>query len=120
MTDDPQVVRGAAGRRVIAVAARGHQGLRAEIGRFGEVTADEGDCTPGVERMALDAMLAALTRSGEGLIDPLEALFVPAEPRLRDAVEQGEGRIGELALVARAQELDYRGMVTGGDRKSVV
>jgi len=24
-------------------------------------------------------MLLALTRSGEGLIDPLEALFVPAE-----------------------------------------
>jgi len=64
--------------------------------------------------MALDAMLAALTRSGEGLIDPLEALFVPAEPRLRDAVQQGEGRVGELALVARAQELDYRGMVAGG------
>src|SRR6266699_1708669 len=114
MADDAQVVRGAAGRGVIAIAARGHQGLRAEVGGFGEVTADEGDRAPRVERMTLDAMLAALPRRGEGLIDPLETLFVPTEPRLRDAVEQGEGGLGELALVARAQELDYRGMVAGG------
>src|SRR3989442_14146086 len=64
--------------------------------------------------MTLDAMLVALTRSGEGLIDPLQGLLVPAQPRLRDPVEQRVGRIGELALVARAQELDYRGMVAGG------
>src|SRR6266850_2683731 len=114
MADDTQVVRGAAGRGVIAIAARGHQGLRAEVSGLGEVTADEGDRAPGVERMTLDAMLAALARCGEGLIDPLETLFVPAEPRLRDAVEQGEGGLGELALVARGQELDYRGMVAGG------
>src|SRR6185503_4768283 len=114
MADDPQVVRGAAGRGVIAIAARGHQGLRAEIGRFREVPADEGDRAPGVERMSLDAMLPALTRAGEGLIDPLETLCVPAEPRLRDAIEQGECRVGQLRLIARAQELDYRGMVAGG------
>jgi len=113
MADDAQIVRGAAGRGVIAVAARGHQGLGAEIGGFGEVAAEEGDRAPRVERVTFDAMLLALTRSGEGLIDPLEALFVPAEPRQRDAVEQGEGRIGELARVARGQELDYRGMVAG-------
>src|SRR6266511_1369801 len=114
MADDAQVVRGAASRGVIAIAARGHEGLRAEIGRFGEVTADEGDRAPRVEGMALDAMLVALTRGGESPIDPLPALVVPAEPRLRDAIEQREGRIGELGLVARAQELDYRGMVAGG------
>jgi hypothetical protein len=62
---------------VIAVAARGHQGLRAEIGGFGEVAAEEGDRPPRVERVTLDAMLAALTGGGEGLVDPLEALFVP-------------------------------------------
>src|SRR5437867_3034824 len=38
---------------------------------------------------------------------------MPAESRLRDAVEQGEGRIVELALLARAQELDDRGMMAG-------
>src|SRR4029077_10146909 len=75
--------------------------------------ADEGDRAPGVERMTLDTVFAALTGSGEGLVNPLKALFVPAQPRLRDAVEQGEGWIGELGLVAPAQELDARGMWAG-------
>ena len=46
---------------------RGHQRLRAEIGRFREVPADEGDGAPRVEGMALHPMLAALPRSSEGL-----------------------------------------------------
>ena len=100
MADDAQIVRGAAGRGVIAVAARGHQGLGAEIGRFGEVAADEGDGAARVERVTLDAMLAELARPAQGAIDPLQALFVAAEPRLRDAVEQREGRILELTLLA--------------------
>src|SRR6059036_2789628 len=84
MADDAQVVGGAAGGGVIAIAARGHQGLGAEIGRLGEVAADEGDRAPRVEGMALDAMLVALTGRDKGLIDPLQALLVTAQARLRD------------------------------------
>ena len=113
MTDDPEIVGRAARGGVIAVAACRHQGLGAEIGCNAEVAADEGDGAARVQRMTLDAMLAELARPGQGAIDPLQALVVAAEPRLRDAVEQLEGRILELALVARAQELDDRGMMAG-------
>ena len=98
---------------MIAVAARRHQGLGAEIGRFGEVAADQGDRAARVERMPLDAVLAALTRPVQRAIDPLETLLMPAQPRLGDAVQQRKGRILELALLARAQELYDCGMLTG-------
>jgi hypothetical protein len=75
--------------------------------------ADEGDGTARVERVTLDAVLALLARVRERAIDPLDALCMAAKARLRDAVEQREGRILELALLARAQELDDRGMVAG-------
>src|SRR5439155_9063518 len=111
MTDDPEIVGRAARGGMIAVSARRHQGLGYEFGRCGEVGADEGDGAARVERMTLDAMLAELARPAQGAIDPLQALFVAAEPRLRNAVEQREGRILELTLLARAQELDDRGMM---------
>ncbi|PYO86878.1 MAG: hypothetical protein DMD66_12230 [Gemmatimonadetes bacterium] len=98
---------------MIAVAARRHQRLRTEIGRFGQVAADEGDRAARVERMTFDAVLAKLARLVQRAIDPLQTLFMPAQPRLGDAVQQRKGRILELALLARAQELYDCGMVTG-------
>src|SRR5260370_23025629 len=83
------------------------------MGRFGQVAADEGDGAARVERMPLDAVLGKLARPVQRAIDPLETLFMPAQPRLGDAVQQRKGRILELALLARAQELYDRGMVTG-------
>src|SRR5207247_8675606 len=77
-----------------------------------------GDRAARIQRMTLEAVLAQGTRIRQGLIEPLEAVLVPAEPRLGDAVQQSEGRIGELALVARAQELDDRGVVAGSRERA--
>ena len=113
MTDDPEVVRRAAGGRMIAIAARGHQRLGAEVGGFVEVPADEGDRAARIQRMTLDAVLAKFPGTDEGAVDPLDALSVTAEPCLGDPVQQGESRrVCELALV-RAQVLNDRGMVAG-------
>jgi len=56
---------------MIAVAARGHEGLRAEIGGFGEVAAHQGDGAARVQRMTLDAVFATLP--GLDPRDPLRA-----------------------------------------------
>jgi hypothetical protein len=73
---------------MIAVAARGHQGLRAEIGGFGQVAVDECIGAAGVERMTLDRVLAQPAGLHQRQLEPLERLLVPAKPSLRDAVEQ--------------------------------
>jgi hypothetical protein len=83
-----QIVGRPAGRGVIAVPAGRHEGLGAVIGGFGEVAAYEGDRATGAQRMPLDGMLALPTGLRAGLLEPLEALLMPAEPRLRDAVQE--------------------------------
>jgi hypothetical protein len=104
---------------MIAVAAGRHEGLRAEICRFAQAAPDEGNGAARVERMTLDTVLAQLARLGQGPVDPLQALFVPSEPRLRDAEQQCQGRGAlELGLIARAQELDHRGVMTGGSQRT--
>jgi hypothetical protein len=99
---------------MITIATGRHEGLRTEVRGFAEMAADEGDGTARVERMALDAVLTALAGMGQRPIDPLEALLVPPQPRLRDAVQQRQRRsILQLALLARAEELDDCGVMAG-------
>jgi len=64
--------------------------------------------------VTLDAALAALARARQGQVDPLQALFVPAEPRLRDAVEQREGRVFGARSGRDCPGTDHRGMMPGG------
>jgi len=98
---------------MIAIAAGGHQRLSAEVGGLVEVPADEGDRAARIQRMTLDTMLAELTGTDEGAVDPLDALGVTAKPCLGDAVQESQRRrVCELALV-RAQVLNDRGMVAG-------
>jgi len=53
MADDAQIVRGAAGRGVIAVAARGHQGLVQKSAASVRVAAEEGDRAPRVDALTV-------------------------------------------------------------------
>ena len=114
VTDDAEVIGGATGRGMIAVAARRHERLRAEIGGFRQMAVDEGEGTTRVQRMALDRGLAEPAGLHQCELEPLQRLLVAAKPRLRDAVEQRQGwRVAELRALATSEELDYGRVMTG-------
>jgi len=119
MTDDAEVIGGAASRCMIAVAACGHEGLRAEIRGFRQVAVDEGEGTPRAQRMALDRGLAAAARLLQGELEPLQRLLVPAQPCLCDPVEQRQRRrVAELGALTAPEELDYGRVMTGSGELS--
>src|SRR6267143_1919905 len=112
MADDAQVVGGAAGRGVITIAARGHQGLRAEIGELGLVASAQeldyrgmvaggrecaGFCDAG--RRLDEALIAGLIFGHWSSLSSLEA-HRPLQQRVRDLVlREMRQRVRERLLV---------------------
>jgi hypothetical protein len=114
VADDAQVVGAAAGRRQIPVPARGHHGLRKEVGRLVDPPAHQRDRAPRIEGVTLDRLLVPLARPLQRHIQPPLAFVMPPEPGLCRPVQQREARrIFELAPRPRGEVLDDLGVVPG-------
>ena len=113
VADDAEIVRAAAGHAEVPVPAGGHQGLREGVRRLVDPAADQRGRAPRVQGATLDRRVVPLAGLLQRHVQPPLTFLLASQPRLRGAVEQGEGRrLLELGLLAPAQVLGDRGVAS--------